>query len=831
MFIKKIWNVGVIGLLMLGSNLIWADDIPIVELSPGAFDFGNQPLNITVEDTETITLTNTGDAELQDILIEIMGTGKDEFQLLESTCGESLPAGESCQIDFTFAPTTSGKLEARLTVTSNAESSPDEVILKGTGGLEEEPEPVEEEAEPVLVSAEDQPVVSLSPTSLDFGEQPVNETSKQKTVTLKNTGKAELKSIRITIGGSHKKDFASLDSSTCEKTLAAGKNCKINLTFTPSAEGAREATLTVSSNADTSPDEIMLKGIGMVDKPTVSLSSSTLDFKNQTVKETSNQQTVTLKNTGKGELTNIGIKIGGTHSKEFSQLDSSSCEKTLAAGKSCKINLTFTPKAAGEREATLTVTSNAESSPDEIVLKGTGIEEGKPDDAPKLNVTSTIVDFGNHAVSVLSDEEMVTLKNVGKGALKNLKFTIEGANQDDFATPTTPCDSNLAVDQDCTISITFTPTDSGVREATLIVTSNANSSPDEITLKGTGIPDDEPIVRLMPTYLDFGEQIIDETSTETTVSLTNKGQVELTDIQITIEGDHPNDFAQVAGTCESTLEAGESCEISVTFTPTAEGSREATLNVYSNASTSPDSISLQGSGKIAIQYAGLGKAFAFDAEGNVVETTVEFSGGVSVVVEDENGEALAEEFKSALEINLEQPVVFSSVLTSIPEDHIGQQADIIVIAFYVREIDAEGNNLLKTDSASDENCDPSLVSSVNEGGYYMVQRKPDIYCDWIVEGGVEGWCIDDVPDARTTRQKLESPEEYFELWSGNLADLKALETVTLSDPLELSEEAGNSIYKGKIDGTGHVCVYLGYQSSDGTLVFNGEGPITLRIRE
>ncbi len=796
-------------ILIKGTGIILQ---PAVKLSPTTLDFKN----IVVKETsaeKTLTLKNTGKAELSSLRITLAGEHKSDFARLDtSTCEKTLAAGESCKINITFTPKAEGARSATLTVTSNAASSPDEIVLKGTGIVH-------------------RPAVKLSPTTLDFKDIAVKETSAEKSITLKNTGKAELSNIRVKIDGPHKSDFAQADTSTCEKTLAAGESCKINLTFTPKAEGAREATLTVTSNAPSSPDEILLKGTGVIYRPAVQLTPATLDFKTQTVKETSREQTLTLKNTGQAELSNIRLKIDGDHKRDFYRLNSSTCEKTLAAGANCKIKITFTPKAAEARQATLSITSTALSSPDDIILKGTGVEDKEPDTTPKAQLKPTSLDFGNHALNASSDIQTVTLKNGGAGGLRNLSFTIEGANKDDFGTPSSTCKKTLAARDACTVDIIFTPTAAGVREATLTVISNATSSPNTVTLTGIGVPDDQPIVRLMPTSLSFKRQTVFEASAEEIVTLTNDGLVDLTNIDITVEGDHPDDFArQASSTCGETLFAGETCDINLTFTPMEEGTREATLIVASNAISSPDTVTLKGVGKApAIPYPSLGNAIATDAEGNLIETQVKFWGGVSIAVEDENGELKGGEFQTALDVKPSQVFIVDGVISAIPRQQVDQQADTLVVGFYVVEKDQEGNLILNNDSASAENCDITLLSKAGIGSGFYRKIRNETVCDDSFEEDIE--VGDDFFEEGAEGVCVPGVEEYFKGWDGNPVELEAYETVSLTDTVMLTDENDRAIYKGPFGGMGHICIYFGYRLPDGTLVYNGEQPINIRIRE
>ena len=99
-------------------------------------------------------------------------------------------------------------------------------------------------------------MVSLSATSLTFSSQSIGTTSAPQTVTMSNTGTSPLTIAGIVASG----DFA--QSNTCGISLAAGANCAINVTFTPTAAGSRTGNLTISDNAVSSPQIVSLGGSG-----------------------------------------------------------------------------------------------------------------------------------------------------------------------------------------------------------------------------------------------------------------------------------------------------------------------------------------------------------------------------------------------------------------------------------------------------------------------------------------------------------------------------------------------------------------------------------------
>jgi len=101
------------------------------------------------------------------------------------------------------------------------------------------------------------PTARLSPSSLTFSPQGVGTTSAAKSVTLSNTGNASLAIASISASG----DFG--QTNDCGATLAAGANCTINVTFTPTAAGERSGTLSVADNALGSPHTVSLTGTGL----------------------------------------------------------------------------------------------------------------------------------------------------------------------------------------------------------------------------------------------------------------------------------------------------------------------------------------------------------------------------------------------------------------------------------------------------------------------------------------------------------------------------------------------------------------------------------------
>ena len=106
-----------------------------------------------------------------------------------------------------------------------------------------------------------------------------------------------------------------------------------------------------------------------------------------------------------------------------------------------------------------------------------------------------------------------------------------------------------------------------------------------------------PAVTLTPSSLTFSTQPVGTTSTPQTITVTNGGGSGLFINSAQTRGTNALDFTQVSDGCSgTTLVAGSSCNVSITFSPTAGGSRSATFIVTDNAANSPQSAPVTGAG-------------------------------------------------------------------------------------------------------------------------------------------------------------------------------------------------------------------------------------------
>jgi len=302
--------------------------------------------------------------------------------------------------------------------------------------------------------------VSLSPSSLTFGPQPIGTSSTSQSVTLTNNESVFLNISSIQASG----DFS--QTNNCGTGGGPGQSCQILVTFTPTTTGTRTGTLTITDDASTSPQTVPLTGSGT--GTTASLSPASLTFGSVLLGNSSSPKTLTLTNTGTNPVNSIAISISG----DFSY--TTNCSTTLAVAASCSINVTFKPTATGTRTGSVTVTDNSANGPHVSTLSGTGLNP--------VALSSTSLNFGSVAVGTTSAAKTVTLTNRMKTTLNIVSITVTG----DYA-QTNTCGSSVVAGGTCQISVTFTPTATGTRTGKVTIQDNAVTSPQTISLTGKGI--------------------------------------------------------------------------------------------------------------------------------------------------------------------------------------------------------------------------------------------------------------------------------------------------------------------------------------------------------
>ncbi len=542
------------GFFLTLSNL----NLPVTRLAPGSLSFPDTNVAAT-SGALSVTLSNLGDADLT-LTTSVsnpnsVSTTGDFAVASGTTCtnGLTIVPGSSCVVMVTFTPTFSGDRTGVLSIQDDAYGNPQTVSLKGKGLS--------------------QAVAGLSANSLSFGDQRTGATSLSQTVTLSNTGSGPLDIAGVVTSLS---DY--VQTNNCGTVVPGGSSCDIHVGFAPASSGTVIGTLTINDDGPGSPHTVGLSGTGI----SVFLPTSSLTFGDQILATNSAAQSVSLSNTGVTAVTITSITASG----DFSQ--TSNCPlapSTLAPSASCSISVVFSPTVTGSRLGGLHIFDQTDGTAQTVSLSGTGV-------APAVTLGPASLDFGNLLVNTTSTALTSTLTNTGTAALTISSIGASGDFSQTNNCPISP--ATLAINSSCTLTLTFTPSLTGVRRGAVTISDNAPSSPQTLGLTGTGT---SPDVTLAPGNLNFNPQGVGTTSAAQTVALTNSGAAAMTISSIIATGDYSQ--TNDCPVAPATLGAGDSCTLTAKFTPTTTGPRLGSVTVTDNAPGSPHVLALSGTGVAA----------------------------------------------------------------------------------------------------------------------------------------------------------------------------------------------------------------------------------------
>jgi hypothetical protein len=326
-------------------------------------------------------------------------------------------------------------------------------------------------------SAPASPVTSDSPNPMAFGNVTIGSPSTQ-TLTITNVGMATLV---VTANGLGDTTVWSKNTSTCVPTpnVAPGGTCTIGVTFSPTATGLKTTTLSITSNAPSSPDIINLSGTGVSGaQPGINIApASPFNYGSVVVGANSSQSfTITSTTTAALVMGSPPATISGTNAADFVLTSGCTAGQSLAQSQTCLETVKFTPSATGSRTAQLNISDNAAGSPQIIQLSGTGT-------TPIASVSPAAAVFNNVVVNQTPAIPII-LQNIGSAPLSVSSIVMSGAT----FSQTNNCPALLGAGASCTIQVTFAPTVTGTASGTLTITDNSSTgSTQTVPASGSGI--------------------------------------------------------------------------------------------------------------------------------------------------------------------------------------------------------------------------------------------------------------------------------------------------------------------------------------------------------
>jgi hypothetical protein len=515
-----------------------------ISLSSAAVDFG--AVGVGASGSSSLSISNTGASDLTVSVVSLTGA---EFGLTGITTPKTISAGQSVPVSLSYHPTAAVASTGSLSILSNDPTHPTmTVALTGTGV---------------------QGGLSVSPTTFNFGSV-VDGQTKAQIFTLTNSGTSAVTLSQIGITG----PGYSVTGLTTPSSLAAGQSTTFSAQFAPAAAGSLSGGISITSSASNSPATVLLSGTGVAASVTVTASPSSLSFGNVNAGSAS-AKNVTLTNNGTASLTLSQITVNARDVKVSGIV----IPITIAAGQTATLSATFSPASSESVTGDITVASTQGASA-VIPISGSGVQAA-------LNITPSSASFGNVAVGSTASQT-IQLSNTGTAALTVSQLSVTGTG---YSTGSVTLPITLNAGQASTFNIQYKPTAAGSGTGSVSVVSTAPNSPATITMSGTGVAATQAL-SLSATSLSFGN-VNTGTSATHGVTVTNTGNASVTISQIGVSG---AGFSLTGAAVPITLSSAQSLTLSVIFNPAAAGSVTGSVTVTSNASGSPATISLSGTG-------------------------------------------------------------------------------------------------------------------------------------------------------------------------------------------------------------------------------------------
>ena len=289
-----------------------------------------------------------------------------------------------------------------------------------------------------------------------------------------------------------------------------------------------------------------------------------------------------------GQGTTVAVTFTGTNFVSGATVATSNTGIAVSAVtvvSATQIKATFTIDAAAALgAATATVTTSGGTS---------GAATFTVEPPLTVIVTGGPLDFGNVATGANSSAHTLALRNTSGAALTGITFAFTSPlfHRPAGAAAGT-CVATLAAGATCTINMIFSPTDTGLVNATLTITGSMVVTGSPVSLSGTGVPA-IAIGNVTGGPLAFGNVLDGTSSASQTLTLHNTGTGPLTGITL---GFSAPTYTRSGGTCGATLGAGNTCTIIVVYSPTAPGLASATLTITGSVAVTGSPVSLSGTG-------------------------------------------------------------------------------------------------------------------------------------------------------------------------------------------------------------------------------------------
>jgi hypothetical protein len=314
----------------------------------------------------------------------------------------------------------------------------------------------------------------------------------------------------------------------------------------------------------------------------ITLSPSLVAFGTETSGDPSGAKSIVVKNNGTTAYDLGSLSFTGAYNSDFTA-SSNNCPAAgtnLAAGASCTIDIVFDPTASESADAQMILTS---SNGSELGAQFTG-QGNIP-----VTLSPRTMTFTWQLVGTKSMGKTDTFTNMSGVDVYFTSIALTGTNSNQFSSTTTCPDNNnvpLAPGASCTSTVYFVPTVSGDAGTAQVYTGNFTQVEQGLLISG-----EATAVKVTPTSLKLNTNAGGTASGN--VTFQNAGSVPLAISSISFNGT-ANIFSET-NTCNypnGSVPATSSCTITVSCSPTVDGTNTATMSIGSSDPDAPESVSI-----------------------------------------------------------------------------------------------------------------------------------------------------------------------------------------------------------------------------------------------
>ncbi|MCB0367503.1 MAG: choice-of-anchor D domain-containing protein, partial [Bdellovibrionales bacterium] len=560
------------------------------------YNYGNLAVGLSAD--KTFTVTNSGGVSASSVsagtLTAPFSYKGGVFPGTGGTCTAIIPGLGNCTIVVTYSPTATGVHSDTISLNYN-----DGIGAQNT-------------TRDIQGSSATLAVITISDAVLyDYGTQPLGSNT-DHTFNLNNTGgvpATALAGTGLAAPFSYKGGSYPGTGGSCGATLNNGVSCSIVVTYSPTAPGLHADTIQIDYN-DGSSVVNATRDVQGTGASAAFLAVSDGPFYDYGTKAngSTTDYTFTVDNTGSIAATTIagsGLVAPFTFKGGSYPGTGGSCASSLAAGSNCTIVVTYAPTVSGLHNDTIQLDYNDGLAPQTSTrdVQGTGA-------APALLSISDgpTYDYGTRAIGAAVDHSF-TVDNLGgitATAVNNVALTAPFS----FKGGTYPgtggnCGATLAAGSSCTMVVTYSPASSGLHTDTVQLDYNngVNSQSSTRPVQGTGASLGFLTLSDGPTF-DYGTQATGS-ATDHTFVVNNTGGVTTTGMAgsglippFAFKG---GSYPGTGGNCTTTLAPAGTCNIVVTYSPTASGAHADTIILDYNDGVAAQSVTgdVQGTGAAA----------------------------------------------------------------------------------------------------------------------------------------------------------------------------------------------------------------------------------------